>query len=530
MSELWINHLKQAKQHLKCSQLDDALKELNQALLVDGDHEYTVYDCRAAVYERRGQHKNALQDVKNVIKLAPSHWQGYARASRLFLEVRKLDEAITMANMALSRLDPNDSTRCKKLTELKEKAVERQRQQVYHFGKLPVEISAIIFEMVVASDWTRVLIIWRVCKHWHSIALNTANLWSTLILTNRQPARHAQRWIERSKGKIRELSFRSSLGRAPVKLFGLLWSHLRICTLENHDVTQYIGGSSNLHRLSGLEDLQINYTSLCCDHLLSIPVRRLTLNGPRFSWATLSSSHHNLTSLEIRNPQFSPSLEELIVVLESNSMLEQLILELDTSVVSPSPPQPSVTLPNLRTLHLTSIPWTPRFFELVSLPLLQTLRLSRLRAIGLGSLIDGRPQLLLLSIQSCVVSFSEVLQLLKLAPALHTLELIRLDTVSNAVVEALVPSSPEAPPLSPALNHLDISHCPDIRTGPIVALLKSRNPQAGISSEFPTPARIQTLKADGCSQIEAVAIPWIRAQLDDFSCIYLDKRAASWKR
>ncbi|KAJ6559105.1 hypothetical protein DFH09DRAFT_1316868 [Mycena vulgaris] len=228
----WTDHLNKAK-------LYSAL-----ALLVGGDREYTVYDSRAALYERQGKSKNALQDVKNVIKLAPAHWQGYARASRLFLGVRKLDEATTMADMALSRLDPSDSKRRQKLNELKQEILEHRRRQVYHFGKLPVEIITVIFEMVVDLDWSQVLTIWSVSKHWHIIALNTPNLWSTLVLTHRHPVRHAQRWVKRSKGRVRELSLRSTLPRFTVNLDGLHWDHLRLCKLGgDHDIAEYMGGS-----------------------------------------------------------------------------------------------------------------------------------------------------------------------------------------------------------------------------------------------------------------------------------------------
>ncbi|KAJ7147052.1 hypothetical protein C8R43DRAFT_538718 [Mycena crocata] len=529
----WSEHLKQAKQHQKCSRMDDALKELEEALLVGGDREYTVYDSRAAIYERQGKTKNALQDVKRVIKLVPTHWQGYARASRLFLAVRKFDEASTMADMALSRIEPSDFMRRKKLCELKEEVYEHRRRQIYHFGKLPVEIITAIFEMVVGPDWSQVLTIWQVSKHWHSIALNTPNLWSILILTNRHPARHAQRWIERSKGRIRELSLRSTLSRSPVSLNGLLWHHLRICKLENHDIAEYMGGTSNLHRLSALDELQVNDSTLNCDPLLSIPnpkLRRLTLQGPPFSWHLLASNHQNLTSLEVLRPPTSLTIEELFVILESNPMLEELILDLDTrGVASPDPPPP-LMLPNLHTLHLTNTPWTHIFFDIVTMPCLQTLRLSGIRAIGLDSLIEKRPELLHLSVHCCVVPSLELLKLLGITPSLKTLELTRLDAVANVVNEALAgertPSGANA--MCPALAHLNVSHCPDVRTAPIVALLKSRN--ASNNDIEPPLAQITTLIIDGCPQIEASSLPWMRAQVKTFSCIYLNKRAATWRR
>ncbi|KAJ7695639.1 hypothetical protein B0H17DRAFT_1329438 [Mycena rosella] len=534
----WTEHLNKAKLYTKASRFDDALRELNQALLVGGDREYTVYDSRAALYEKQGKLKNALQDVKNVIKLAPAHWQGYARASRLFLGVRKLDEATTMADLALSRLDPNDVKRRQKLSELKEEVLDHRRRQVYHFGKLPVEIITAIFEMVVAGDWSLVLTIWRVSKHWHNIALNTPNLWSILVLSHRHPARHAQRWIKRSKGRIRELSLRSTLPRSTVNLDGLLWDHLRICRLaENHDIAEYIGGRSKLDRLSGLEELQLGLTSQICDLLLSMPdpkLRRLTLDGPQFSWDILASNQCNLTSLEVRRPRTSPSLEEVMAILESNPNLEQFILDLDITGMPPSSsPPPPLTMSKLYTLDLAKTHWTPRFFELVAVPSLQTLRLSLIRVVGLLPLIEKRPDLLHLSVNSCIIPSSELLQLLRVTPSLKTLALTRLDASANVIVEALAQSHSSDAILCPALTHLEISHCPDVKTGPIVTLLKSRNPQAELPSEVvepPVAARIKTLRVDGCPQIEANCIPWIRAQVKTFSCIYLPKQAANWRR
>ncbi|KAJ7175942.1 hypothetical protein C8R46DRAFT_1214386 [Mycena filopes] len=531
----WSVNLRKAREHLKSARFQDSLKEVNQALEVGGDREYTVYDCRAAIYEKLGRPKSALQDVKNVIHLAPAHWQGYARAARLFFRVGKLDEATAMADMALARLEPGDSVRREKLGELKEDVSQSRRQKIYHFGKLPVEIITAIFEMVAASDWTRVLTLWAVSKHWHSIALNTPNLWSTLVLTRRHPMRHAQKWIERSKGRIREISLRSTLSHAPVDLRGLQWNHLRVCKVENHDMTDYIGGKSKLHRLSALEELQAK-DAPNSNLLISMPdpkLRRLTLDGVRFSWQPLLN-YRNLTSLEVRRT-ISPNLTQLMAVLESNQMLEQLILDCDESAVSPASDLAPLTLPNLHTLLLATIIFAPLFFELVTMPRLEALRLSRIRMLDLSSLLKQRPPLVLLGLESCMVTQADLLQLLAVTPTLETLEHTR-HGATNGVIEALVGASPAGttPHLCPALSHLDISHCPDVKSGPIITLLNSRNPlPADLPAEVlrQAPARIKSIKADGCPQIQATALPWIRTRVQTFSCTYLTKQqAANWRR
>ncbi|KAJ6605686.1 hypothetical protein B0H10DRAFT_1886607 [Mycena sp. CBHHK59/15] len=545
----WTDHYKKGVLHLKSNRLEDALKDLTQALSTSGGNcEHVIYSSRAAAYERQGKLKEALQDVRKVVKLAPDHWQGYARAARLFVGVGRLNEATAMADMALCRLDSNDAKRRRKLNELKDEVLEHRRRCVYHFGKLPVEIITVIFEMVISSDWSRILVIAGVSKHWRDIALNTASLWSTLVLTNRHPARHAQRWIERSRGRIRELSLRSSLAHAPVNFHGLLWNHLRICKLEDHDIAEYVGGNPKLHLLSELEELEVNATfhTVNCDLLLSIPdthTRRLNLNGAPFSWHILSVHHRNLTSLVIRNnPREFLRLNELRDILESNPTLEQLVLDLE-SFERLSPPLPTpLTLSHLRFLCLGGMDWASHFFDIATMPCLHTLQLVRIRGVRLTPLIERRPPLTQLSIHCCIVPSSQLLEFLDLTPTLKTLELVRLDGTSNLVIEALAARCSQSPvessstpsamaPLCPLLSAINLSHCPDVRTGPIVRLLKFRNCEVSTDVvDSPVVARIRSLKVDGCPQIEAGSIPWIRAQVKVFSCIYLTKKAANWKR
>ncbi|KAK7048436.1 F-box domain protein [Favolaschia claudopus] len=536
----WSDHLRKAKDHLKSSRLDASLKEINEALRVGGDREYTVYDSRAAIYERQGKAKSALQDVKTVINLAPNHWQGYARASRLFLTVRKLDEAVAMADMALSRLNTNDTMRRQKLQDLKDEVEQQRRRQTNQFGKLPVEIITAIFELAVSSDWSRVLIVWAVSKHWHHIALNTPSLWSTLVLTRRHPARHARKWIKRSKGRIREISFRSTLPRSKVKLDGMLWSHLRVCKLDNHDIAEYVGGKSKLTRLSELSELHVKDTTLDCDPLLSASgsgLRRLTLDGPRFTWETIAASHGHLTSLEIRTSSTPPDLELLMCILESNTMLEQLVLGFDTGgPLSTSLPSP-LTLPNLRSLHLSSTPWI--YFFGVLVPSLETLHLTRIRRLELLPLIVQNPRLTSLSLNGCLVSSEDVIKLLRPSLTLSSLELTRVGQASNAVLAALVNPTPGVETtLCPALEYLDVSYCPDLTTASVTKLLDFRNPQTDVevssqpadATQSTVLARIRTVRVDGCPQIQANFIPWFETRVESFSCVYMSKREASWKR
>ena len=41
---------------------------------------------------------------------------------------------------------------------------------------------------------------------------------------------------------------------------------------------------------------------------------------------------------------------------------------------------------------------------------------------------------------------------------------------------------------------------------------------------------ISELILDGCPEIEAEHLPWLKERVKRFSCVYLSKKAAGWKR
>ncbi|KAJ7069764.1 hypothetical protein C8F01DRAFT_527514 [Mycena amicta] len=519
----WSEHLKRAKGLIKASKPMHALKELDKALGVGGDQEHAVYECRSAIYEQQGKYKSALLDAKNIIQLAPARWQGYARASRLFFHARKLDEATRMADLALARLDGQDAAvQRQKLAQIKSQADQYRRQRLNHFANLPVELVATIFELVaLEAPHQQVLTIWAVCKHWQSVALGTPRLWSTLIVKREQQVRIAQRWIERAKGMISRLVLGPLDSRTTsLSLDGLRWDRLRVCLLDGHDITPYIGGKSQLHRLSGLEQLEIYHTAGQCDHLIAIPVEKSKLVDARWTWSALCTHQQRLTSLEVDTPFAMPTIEEIWLVLETNPLLEVFAVTLFPGPWHAMPVMPALTMPHLHTLHLSRTPWFARLFEFVTMPSLRIVRLSHLRTTGLSLLAQKQPQLHHLSAENSLFTSSEFISLLQISPALHTLELT-LQIQAEAVMTALATTHP---PLCPALSTIDISNC-DVKTVPIIKLLQTRNAEGR-----PEVAKIRHLTADRCPSIEAQAIPWITSQVERFSCVYLDKKSASWKR
>ncbi|KAF7288541.1 F-box domain protein [Mycena chlorophos] len=519
----WSDHLKRAKALRKASKPAQALKELDQALASDGgNRQPAVYVCRAAIYEEQKKYKSALLDAKCIIDLSPTRSHGYACAARLFLQAGKPDEAIHMAGLALARLQDGKDSEAQRenLSQIKTQADQERRRKANHFAQLPVELLAAIFELLT-MDWPhqQVLRVSSVCQHWRSVALGTPRLWSTLIVRNHRQVQTAKRWIQRAKGMIYRLVLDTLDQSSPLSLDGVRWDRLRVCVLNTHDVATYLGGRAHLARLSGLEELDVAHFPGNCDHLIALPVQRLKLEDSMASWSLLGT-HQQLTSLEVYLPSVPATPEEIWRVLQNNPLLEVFAVELTKASWSVASEMPPLTMSNLHTLRLCRAPWFQRLFEFVSMPSLRTIQLAHLRRNGLKLLVQQRPQLHHLSVTSTVFEDTDIVELIQTSPALHTLELVT-STQTAAVVHALAHTEP---PLCPALTNLDVSNS-DVKNASLIKLLQRRNEQ-GCSDV----ARIRRLTANRCPSIEAQIIPWISELVDSFSCVYLDKKAASWKR
>lgn len=550
---------------LQCSESDISLLDpkLNtrQALKHGGDQQYLVYDSRAAVYERLGKQKDSLRDAKKVIELAPNRWQGYARAARIFLGIRRADQSLTMVDMALERTKPDDTRRRAEFLKLKEEAEEYRRRCTYHLGKMPVELLTEVFTMVAVENHTDVLLVSRISRHWRNVALNTPALWSTLVLSKRDPVRKSQWWIKRSKGRIRELCLRNTLHDRSDWSFkdlrGMQWSRLRICRLEDWDLFRYLEQISMTSILSELEELDINdetkYPQVSKDPLLlpDAKLRSLTLRGAVFSLDAIHSRLSNLTSLTICKALTIHALKELHSTLVANPMLQTLILDTIPNL-QPHTPDSPLTMHHVTRLEVSGLPGgsSATLLQLVGFPALQELSMARLTT-GVDLLFDNLRagtgvHITRLSLVLCRVTTSHFLDFLKLANRLESLTLTHLPNTANPVVEAL--TTPTSDPLMcPALKHLNVAHCSDVQTGPLLRLVKSRlqRAQEGVLEsaasgsteedrvDIPPPPvvpQIASLIVDGCPRIEAEFLPWFRKVVPIFSCVYETKKASGWRR
>ena len=226
-------------------------------------------------------------------------------------------------------------------------------------------------------------------------------------------------------------------------------------------------------------------------------------------------------------------------------MLEKVVVDVNSQHL-PSVAPMQLTLHRLTQLEICGL--SAYEFQSVTIPSLHILRMTRV--VGADMLIrsvfnGGAVVLMELTIQSSLISLSDLVPLLQAASSLEAFELSHIDGQVNTVVEALAQPSllPSSSPLKtlvcPRLTRINLSACPDLKTGALMRLVKSRLPVVAPESHqdmatlnqdiFPV-AQIETLIVDKCPLIEPDALPWLRSKVQVFSCVYATGKDARWRR
>jgi len=529
-----------------------------------GQHKFILFDTRAAVHAKLGQNREALKDAKKTIDLAPDRFHGYARAARAFLACNNADAAHKMVTMSLARLKETEAERRVALLSLQadvqrlQAALEDQRiRSIDHIGKLPIEIFGEIAMILIEDDHTSLITLLHVCKHWRDVIQDHPRFWCKLVLTKRRPKAKAKLWIEKSKGRVRDLTVRYEAALSPnwfgELLHGLQWDQLRFCSVESWDVLSYvtsIGQQTSIARWIGLEihndpfllikDVHIRPASLALQHL-SLCRTRINLGD-----------ENDLTShvSELRSCSFNHSqvMGEWSDFLRRNPLLESLRLIDLCGTLSHSTEAPQ--LPHLTSLDLDG--YVPAEILRAEMPQLHQVKLRRPKffpGVFLQHLFDTNTvRLTDLQLHSCMLhETTTLIALLGISPNLQVLEITNLVAGVASLIEALAahhipPSSsqtrfPEDEPkpgplLCPKLTHVNFSGCPEVQTGPLLRLIKSRlveNSPSSVSINGERAAAVQVAKLESliinaCPNVSGEWLPQIRMLVPHVSCTYITKR------
>ena len=501
-----------------------------------------LFDSRAAVHEKLGDLKTALEDARRVIDLAPHQWQGYARCARLFLRMKKPERATKMVDYALERVKPGDTPRKETLLALKQEVIELTTaikrhisRTSYHFGNLPIEISHEIFCLLVEPDHTFVLTVAAVCNAWRSVALTSPPFWSTLVLTKKHPARKAKLWIQRSGGRILDLKFVEGCPSDPkLSLFlrGLRWETLR--TLDTQvSIVDIIGPvGANISQLDQLRITDTNADSAgkLLGLMPNVRTRSLEIRGASLPFRDVCHILTDCHTLSFHSSGPSHISDIIRIISESQNLT---VLSMSTGVLVLDIPSAEfaevvLELPNLRQLDLKPSNLLLIMLCRATMPSLTSLKLSQFVSIDiqLSDFLARYPSTTLtdIMISRCPVPYSHLISLLQASPHLRTATFEGISDI-NEVVEFLAAAPPDVTQgfPCPSLEKLDLTSCATLRSGPIVRLVKERAMNEDV-------ATIGTLLMDYCSLIEPEVRDWLGRNVPSFSCVYTRKKDGRWKR
>ena len=560
-----------------------------QAICLADGASYALHDSRAAVYEQQNRHKDALRDAKKTIDIAPTQWHGYFRSARLFASLNKSSAALRMCSLALERLgeDAKHAGRRRELTALRCQLEARTKCPI---AGIPVELLLMVFDLVC-----RPVTVSLVCRRWRQIALSHPTLWHSLVLAEspKKALHKTQEWRIRSRGQVQKLTIRKSLGgvvlmppddyqmmhpddlamgdKIMAELRRLDLAHLKTCDLEDVDVALFLAGlwgdisSPNRQRL---ETLSVSQSPPGCGPPFgkiecAIPgwtnIRAFKISNKTCHWMAFTVFVRGLTSFEYNISCFHIDFDPIHrYLLQANPTLEKLVVGTNTGSLPHAidVPEPLI-MPHLRHVELSGVALSPLSTRNLSLPSLQVLRLSQLP--GLTMILENLvrdpgtslAELVELTMNNCFFQTPLLTLALFCAPRLEVLQL-RGDFDANAVAESLSSQSPTLPPLltsesqehvltelpilCPSLTVLDFSGSPNLRTGPVMRLVKERLGLAASQDggKYRLPGQdsdqhvscIRTLKIDECPHIEAEILPWFRKNVPRFSCRYATEKRA----
>ena len=500
-----------------------------------------LFDSRAAVHDKLGDVKAALDDARKVIDVAPHQWQGYARCARLFLRMKKPERAVKMVDYALERVRPGDAERKETLLALKQEAIDfaaaikrHISRTSYHFGNIPVEISHEIFSLLVDSDHSFVLTLAGVCNTWRTVVLTSPPFWSTLVLTKKRPAKKIKLWVQRSGGQILDLKFVQgclSDPRLHQSFHGFPWETLRGLDTEV-DITEIIAPAGD--KITQLDKLRITdagSASTLLDQMHRVRTRNLDVRGERIQFHRVRQILSDCHALSF-HASAQINVSDIIHTISENQNLAAFsvsIMGYPTMDITPSQfVEAPLQLPNLQQLNLRSNHWLLALFCNATMPLLVSLSLSELTSIGdqLTNFLIRHPTTSLtdLTISRCVTPHLQLTSLLRSSPHLRTLVIEGLPDI-NEVVEFLATAQSDVAqdPPCPSLEKLDLTSCASLRSGPIVRLVKERVMNGDVVA-------LGTLFVDLCPLIEPEVRDWLSRNVPSFSCVYIRKKDARWKR
>lgn len=394
------------------------------------------------------------------------------------------------------------------------------KAQECHITKLPFELLATVFEVLVHSYRISPVKLSHVCRHWSRVVHQVPGIWSRLVLDGRAKRHEVKTkfWMEKSRGKIRELHIHNAA------FIDECLKQMGEDTVSHLETIRFVFDSmeKSLPKQFGCEadplafTWDIPYYQLTQQRLPFVPrgnayrMTELELRGIALCWSIETELLQNLTTFIA--PDGRVPVAELFKLLERSPNIQTL------SVGTVSEPQPDptarLTLSNLATLKLYD---DASILQLVEVPAVETLHLVRLRSKDALQYLSPRcPPLVKLSVSRCSSLVGNTP--LPLPDTLTSLELDAFECPIDQIVTDIAGGQ------CPKLEELHLATSA-IQTGPIIRLVKARNvDDTGNTSSGTRPvAKLRSLQLERCEFVASEALPWLRAKVEDVKCVYEPK-------
>lgn len=464
-----------------------------------------------------------------------------------------------MIGLALSCVRLGDTKRREELLKLQveitnyqEAVVARERRMQNRMLLLPVEIYNEIFEFILEEDNAQIITLLHICTHWRQVVWGSPGLWRTLVLSKSHADKKAELWLERSKGRIRELRVLSDydskyLPGRPSFLEKLDWSYLRVCGFLSSRIMKFLRPPAMFQELVALEldpndDVHPVLNNL--SDFSSTKMRSLSIHRTHFHLEHLLHPFPLVSSLSFQSCVIT--LTNLAEFFLANPQIKSFHSHTNRvqSTLLPTSVSPSdlPKLENLSTLEIVADSWASTML-LFDIPFLQVARFGYLTdphfSASLRHWASTSPKFLAeLKLDHVAIKSSAVLEVLCASPALEVLTLTAMYDTADTIINALsgqrnfAPSLSEGPLpiLCPRLRHLDVSGCPDVATSSVHALVEQRLELSGLTSRGESTTqgesmhqkvnRLEVLKMDRCPKIDVQWIPWFRQHVPYVTCIF----------
>ncbi|KAI9313854.1 hypothetical protein BX666DRAFT_551481 [Dichotomocladium elegans] len=537
----WTAAFERGKIAFAQSKFEDAIREFTDAIALHNN--ITLYDCRAAAYEKLGQIAQGLEDALRMIKLQPTQSKGYLRAGKLLLIQGRAQKAANVYQRALKNVNRTDSRYAiieKMVTQTKADAA--RVQQPYDLVKLlPYDILDMIFERV---SFDRRVQCMAVCRSWRFFLLHWSGMWRELTLTHRMSIYAIKQYMSYVVGRcVRKITLigqkkprmstvlqliinrdchyleRLELIHCEIprdvfsRVIRLMCRKLQGLTLVNTGLPIKVVFQDLLQACPTVSEL------ICHDDEQSYTDNEITIPKPLIlTHISLSPVHIPFSSMK-HILQHCPHLRYLALHPSPSEHVLASALELCPDLVMFASREQTGPWPNYhgKGLRELVIPTSCEIAESVIaatigahratlevLDLRGCIRLTHREASAIASASVDMARLRELRIE-CSMAFTESDLCNLMRPTLEIVHLTSMTTVTNKVIGTLIEQQLGA---SSALRQLDVSNCPNV-TGAWIRKLLSDAPQ------------LQKLTINNCVNIRPDAV--------EFACSKLGRRAVEWR-